>query len=215
VSPRPGRPSKGFPGHHPDGLHDDRPVHLRASEPAVGKGDGDLDDLCSQPAGGKGRLDLEGVALGVATRDERFEEKSRSKGPEAGGGIANWEVKRHSGVQVGEARQHAPVEPPVGDRSTLDIPRANDEVGTVVDRREQQAEVFRIVRQVRVHLDDDGEAGIECPCKSIAVGAAEAELARPVQYVHAVVSGCQSIREISCSIGAGVVDDQDIGWRRR
>jgi hypothetical protein len=99
---------------------------------------------------------------------------------------------------------------PAGDAAAGHVAGAEGEVGAVAGERDQAREVGGVVRAVGVHLADElgvvrervGEAGD--------VGGAEAELARAVEHL-----GAELLGERAGAVGAGVVDDEDVGAPRR
>ncbi len=103
---------------------------------------------------------------------------------------------------------------PVHDTPAGHVAGTEDGVG-VGQGREQRGEVLRGVRAVGVHLDDDLVlAGQRVP-EAVEVGGAEAVLAGAVQDADPLVGGGEGVGELAGAVGAGVVDDEDVGVGQR
>src|SRR5690606_34192256 len=77
-----------------------------------------------------------------------------------------------------------PVPGPVDDLAAAYVARADRNVRAAAGAGRIQAEqVFRIMREVRIHLEDVRVAAGERPFKAVNIGSAKAELAAPLSEV--------------------------------
>ena len=103
------------------------------------------------------------------------------------------------------------MDPPVGHRAPGHVAGADHDVEPLAQGSEKVGERGRVVLQVAVHLHEGVEPTMQAPREPVPVGAAEARLARPPQHVDPPELLTDSEGEVSGAVGAGVVDDQDVG----
>src|SRR5262249_38265587 len=87
------------------------------------------------------------------------------------------------------------------------------EIGPLVDRPDQVDEESGVVRKVRVHLEQPVVLTFESPGKTSQVGAAQAFLLCPVEYVDAWVQSREVRRQPTGAVRRVVVHDQDFETR--
>ena len=106
-----------------------------------------------------------------------------------------------------------PAHRPVHGAAAGHVPRADREICSLSDRRQQGRDHLRVVRQIGVHLDEDVVAPVEPPGESGPVGGAQARGLGAAQHADAAELTCERFGEIGGAVGAGVVDDEDVGCR--
>src|SRR3954470_12363191 len=127
-------------------------------------------------------LDLESVAVRVRVSVVDALERAALEALEAARQIADGDAQDQSRVEAAAAAEGAPVERPVLDAAAVDVSRADHEVG-VVSRADEARKVGGIVREVRVHLEQQlGPAG-EGALEARQVRPTQALLRRPVHHL--------------------------------
>ena len=118
-------------------------------------------------------------------------------------------------VAVAPSRQQAAVPRPVGGGAAGHVARPDHGIRAGVDQGEHLGEHRRVVGEVDVHRDDDVVALVEGDGEAVAVGAAEALLARTPQQLDLAELGRRLLDERGRAVGAVVVDDEHVGVGQR
>ena len=99
---------------------------------------------------------------------------------------------------------------PPDDLSALDVARPEGQASAAAGRGDDGIEVVGQVRSVGIHLHEERHTFGQADPKSILIGAAEAQLPRPVEHAHTSVCGGQLIGQLACTVRGAVVDDEDM-----
>ncbi len=195
--------------HDQQRFHDDPAAHLGLADATLAERDRNLADPGAGAGRAVGHLDLEHIAAGMDTVGGDRPECRRPPCLEATGQVVHTEPEHNAREQAAAARDQPPPEPPVLDPATGRVPRADDQVGLVVDdRRHECRQDRRVVGPVGIHLEHDRGATVEGGRKAVQVRTPEALFARPVTHVDAAIRGRQLIGDPPGSVGRRVIDDE-------
>jgi hypothetical protein len=195
--------------HAPGRLERDLRGHLRAAGLTVAEHDRQLDDLQPEPQGAVRQLDLEAVAVGTDRAVAELPQPLCAEALEPAREVPDRHAEHGARVPAAEARDEPARRGPVLDAAAVDVARAEDDVGAPAGGVQQPRQVGRVVREVRVHLDDVAGAASERVVEAGHVGRAEAALARPVQHLDLLVPGGEAVRDVAGAVGRRVVDHED------
>jgi len=212
--PAKSQPTK--PPDPPDRLPDDSPGHLALADIAVYEHDGDFTDPEASAPRARGHLDLEGVSVGLDAVEWNRLEDFPPKTLETAGEVGDGHAGDPSSVDVREVTEHQATDRPVdnGD-APLEVARAENEIVSL-NRFQELRQMGRVVGEVGVHFEDEVVSTAESESEACDVCGTEPEFLLAVENPEARFAARDLIREISRSIGRGVIDDEDIegGVRR-
>src|SRR5450756_2181604 len=182
---------------------------LGGAHPALDEDDGDLTDSTLLPRGFEQHLHHERVPIRHDPTERDAPERLTPPAPKAAGAVANGQAGHGADVAVGERAQDESVERPVHHADPVQVAGTDDHF-VILRRRDQQRQVFRIVRKVRIHLADEVDVPLEREAESLHVGPAEAALAHSVHHVHATgkLPG-EIVGHLPGAVGRLVVHDHD------
>jgi hypothetical protein len=75
---------------------------------------------------------------------------------------------------------------------------------------EERGKLFRLVGAVGVHLDEHVVPALKCPAETGDVCGTQTLFAQPVQYMHSGIFGGNGVRQLSGTVRAVVIHDQDV-----
>ncbi len=201
--------------HHADRLEEDLPAHLRVSRFAVDEDNRHFRDLHPAENRAVGELHLERVAVGSHRIEANGLEGATGKRLVAARQVFHPEAEDRARIERAALREHlAPDAPPLHS-STRNVARADHHVGATLELRDERGQVLRIVRHVGVHLEEALVALGEASFERLHVRGAETELARPMQHTNVVVLRRELVRDLAGAVRRGVVDDEDVRFRKR
>ena len=128
---------------------------------------------------------------------------------EAAGGIAEGHAGDPLHILGRTKTEDEAGERPVDHANAALVPCAQYEVG-VLNRLEKARDIFRIMREVTVHFENEFVFCGQRPFEAGAVGAAEPVLFLPMQYVHKRMFGGQFDGQFACAVGGIIVHHQQI-----
>ena len=120
-------------------------------------------------------------------------------------------------VERGAIAQDESVQGPVGHAAAFDVARAHRHARTTLVACGAQAQqIFGVVREIAIHLEDEPVVACQGPLEPCDVGCAEPELAFPFEQVNALgVLGLGFLDQRRGAIGRSVVHHEDVEGERQ
>src|SRR5262249_18146931 len=128
---------------------------------------------------------------------------------EPGRDVAERNPREHAGVERPSHRDQEPAELPVHDRDAVHVPAARNEV---VDRQgvHHDGQIPRVVREVRVHLDERLVVALDGPAIARDVRGPKTHLGRAMHDVNALVATGDRIDDATGAVRRIVVHDEHV-----
>ncbi len=212
VRPAGVRPPERGAQHVARGAEDLDPVDLRGPEPAVLEDDRDLADREARVVHAPDHLLEERIARRAHVERVDRLEHGTAVAAKARGAVVHGDAQQPARVEVGEARQRAAAERPVGDPSASDITRSDHYVVLRGDF-EHVRQVARVMAVVAVHREHAVVAVLERMAEAGEVGGAESHLAWTAQQTEARLVALRGLHEIARAVRAVIVYYQHVELR--
>ena len=206
------RPPERGAQHVARGAEDLNLVDLRGPEPAVLEDDRDLEDREAGVVHTPDHLLEERIARRAHVERVDRLEHGTAVAAKARGAVVHGNAQQPARVEVGEARQRAAAERPVGDPSAGDITGSDHHVVLSGDF-EHVRQVARVMAVVAVHREHAVVAVLEPVAEAGEVGGAESQLARAAQEMQARLVAAGRLHEIARTVRAVVVYHQHVELR--
>ena len=155
-------------------------------------------------------LDLEGVAVGAHLIERNRHQHFAPETLEAAGRVTKSKAGHRTRIDVRAVGQQEPRHRPVDDRHLpVAVPRSEHQIG-VANRGQKLRQVAGIVREVCVHLKDEGVVALERPLEPRQIRTAKSLLPCAMKHMNARIGGGQLIGELSGAVGRVVINHQHV-----
>src|ERR1019366_4027995 len=197
------RPAQGW--HEDEGFGDLRGRHLRRPGEPILESDGDLSDRDAGFEAAVQQLNEEGVSVGDDPVDHPPWVAAISRGA-----VVDADAEKRAAVHVGRMGQELTARVPANDRSSAHVARADHDTAGTPSRRQERAQMARLMRAVGIHGHQQGVAEFRAAPQAGDVGAPQSQLPGSVLDEDARVTAGETVGELPGPVWRVVVDHQHV-----